>query len=97
MEEIEIQKMAEEMIVQSVADQVAAELTRQSIERLKRQKCDCCGSINTRKHKTVEGVWNCKNCNSVFGEGFQHKYPKWAQGNKKHFRKFISLKFNIQG
>lgn len=93
----EIENLAQEMVDHSVAQQIAAELTKQAIRARGRSKCVCCGSFNTKKDKTVKGVHECKDCSTVFGEGFQHKYPKWAQGKKSHFRKFFSLAFNIQG
>lgn len=97
MTEQEIENLAQDMVDHSVAQQIATELKREAIRARGRSKCPCCGSYNTKKERSVKKAFECHDCFTVFAEGFQHTYPKWAQGKNANFRKYFSLVFNIQG
>ncbi len=93
----ELDNLAEEMAAHSVAQQIARELTKNSIKARNMQKCPHCGSYGTRKHREIEEVFVCSKCSTFFGNDFQYVFPVWAQGKKRHFRKWLCLFLNIRG
>lgn len=97
MTESQFDKLSEDMIDAAYAQDLLRKVAEEEKAKLKLLQCPCCGSSKTRGYKGIEGAFKCPQCSCFFGVGFKVTFPKWAQGKKAHFRRFICMTFGITG
>ena len=97
MTEAQLDKLSEEIADAAYAQDLLRKAAEEKKAKLKAFQCPSCDSFKTRGYKGIEEAFKCSECSCFFGVGFKVTFPKWAQGKKAHFRRFICMTFGLTG
>lgn len=96
------------MINQAEVHELARELAEEHLAKLEAARdaeaakyaavglgaCPHCKS-HRAKNTNVKNVFECKDCNSLFGKEYRFVFPAWARGKNRDMRRAICLMFGI--